>query len=154
MSKVISTRLSVDAPVDAVWQTLTDLSAYHLWNPFITAASGTFSVGEQLDLTIHPPGGRPMSFRPRVTARAEHRYLEWLGRLGGPGIFDGRHSFTLTATADGRTLLEQSETFVGLMVPFTGSMLTRTQAGFAAMNQAVAGEATRLAELHPGDVHN
>jgi hypothetical protein len=35
------------------------------------------------------------------------------------------------------------------MVPFTGSILTRTRAGFTAMNQALAAQATRLTD-HPG----
>ena len=142
MSKIITTHVTINAPVDAVWQTLTDLDAHSRWNPFITTASGTFNVGDRLDLTIHPPGSRPMNFRPWVTAVEHHRYIEWLGRLGMPGIFDGRHSFTLTATASGRTLLQQSETFSGALIPFSGSILTRTRAGFTAMNEALAKEVT------------
>ena len=77
-------------------------------------------VGERLDLTIHPPGGRAdMKFKPWVTAVEPHRYLEWLGHLGMPGIFDGRHSFTLTPMCGGRTLIQQSETFTGVLIPFT-----------------------------------
>ena len=149
MSNTITTHVTIDAPVDVVWHTLTDLSGYGGWNPFITAAAGTVAVGGRLDLIIHPPGGRAMAFRPWVTFVEEHRYLEWLGRLGMPGVFDGRHSFTLTPTASGRTLLQQSETFTGVMVPFTGSILTSTRAGFTAMNDALADLATRLAD-HPG----
>ena len=109
MSKIITTHLLLDAAVDAVWQTLTDLAGYHRWNPFITAAAGTITVGERLELTIRPPGGRAMAFRPWVTAVEQHHYIEWLGRLALPGIFDGRHSFTLTPRAGGRTLLQQAE---------------------------------------------
>lgn len=144
MSKIIATNVTINAPVDAVWQALTNLDGYQGWNPFITAAAGSLGVGERLDLTIHPPGGRPMNFRPWVTAVEHHHYIEWLGRLGMPGIFDGRHSFTLTATASGRTLLQQSETFSGALIPFSGSILTRTRTGFQAMNEALAHEATRL----------
>jgi hypothetical protein len=144
MSKTIITHVTINARVDAVWQTLTDLSAYREWNPFITTAAGTIGIGERLHLTIHPPGGRPMTFRPWLTSLEEHRYLEWLGRRGMPGVFDGRHSFTLTPTPSGRTLLQQSETFSGVLVPFTGSMITRTRAGFTAMNEALAREARRL----------
>jgi hypothetical protein len=143
MSKIITTNLTINAPVDTVWQTLTDLDGYRRWNPFITAAAGTFGVGERLDLTMHPPGSRPMNFRPWVTAVEHHRYIEWLGRLGMPGIFDGRHSFTLTAIASGRTLLQQSETFSGALIPFSGSILTRTRSAFEAMNEALAHEANR-----------
>jgi hypothetical protein len=137
MSKIITTHVTLDSPVEDVWEALTTLPAYGEWNPFITSASGMLALGERLDLTIHPPGGRPMRFKPWVTAVEEHRYLEWLGRVGMPGIFDGRHSFTLTPLASGRTLLQQSETFSGALVPFAGSVLDRTRAGFELMNRAL-----------------
>lgn len=137
MSKIITTHLTVNAPVEDVWATLTDLGGYRTWNPFITAAAGTISVGERLDLTIQPPAGRAMRFKPRVTAVEQQRYIEWLGHLALPGIFDGRHSFTLTPIAGERTLIQQSETFTGVLIPFTGSMLARTRAGFVAMNEAL-----------------
>jgi hypothetical protein len=145
MSKIITTHLTVDAPVDDVWKALTDLDGYRLWNPFIPAAAGTIEVGGRLSLTVHPPGGRAMTFEPWVTAVEQHHYVEWLGRLGMPGIFDGRHSFRLTAMTSGRTLVQQSETFSGLLIPFTGSLLARTRAGFVAMNQALAEQTTRPA---------
>lgn len=73
-------------------------------NPFTTAATGTVSIGERLHLTIQPPGSRAIAFRPWVTAVEQHHCLEWLGRLALPGVFDGRHSFTLTPMTRGRTL--------------------------------------------------
>lgn len=150
MSKIITTNLAIDAPVDVVWQALTQLDGYRRWNPFITAAVGNLRIGDRLDLTIQPPGARAMNFQPWVTAVEEHRYIEWLGRLGMPGVFDGRHSFTLTHVATGRTLLQQSETFSGALIPFSGSILTRTRAGFKVMNDALAQEASRL---HRADFH-
>ena len=137
MSKIITTHVTLHAPVEDVWETLTTLPAYGEWNPFITSASGMLALGERLDLTIHPPGGRPMRFKPWVTAVDEHRYVEWLGRAGMPGIFDGRHSFTLTPLAGGRTLLQQSETFSGALIPFASSVLDRTRVGFEQMNEAL-----------------
>ena len=145
MSKIITTHLTISAPVEYVWDTLTDLAGYRGWNPFITAAFGNIRVGERLDLTIQPPGSRAMTFKPWVTAVEQHHYVEWLGRLGLPGIFDGRHSFTLTPMAGGRTLVQQSETFNGVLMPFTGSLLDRTRAGFTAMNEALAHASTRAA---------
>jgi hypothetical protein len=79
-----------------------------------------------------------MTFKPWVTTVERHRYIEWLGHLGMPGIFDGRHSFKLTPLPGNRTLVQQSETFHGLMTPFATSMLGRTRAGFEAMNEALA----------------
>ena len=97
----------------------------------------------------HPGGGAPgpddpatwtpgNGFKPCVTAVEQHHYIEWLGRLGLPGIFDGRHSFTPTPMAGGRTLVQQSETFTGMLVPFTAAVLARTRAGFVEMNEALA----------------
>jgi len=138
MSKLISTHLTINAHLEDVWETLTDLAGYSEWNPFITAAAGPLSVGERLDLTIQPPGGRAMTVKPWITAVEPHHYLEWLGRLGMPGIFDGRHSFTLTPMSEGSTLVQQSETFTGVLIPFTGRILARTRAGFVSMNRALA----------------
>lgn len=146
MGKIITTHLIVEASAADVWQILLDLAGYRSWNPFITAAAGTIRMGERLNLTIAGPGGRAMACRPWVTAVEEPRYLEWLGRLALPGILDGRHSFTLTPTAGGgRTLLQQTETFSGLLIPFTASILARARAGFVAMNEALAEQATRSA---------
>ena len=55
-----------------------------------------------------------------------------------PGIFDGRHSFTLTPLTHARTLLQQSETFSGGLIPFSGSVLERTRVGFKQMNEVLA----------------
>ena len=145
MSKIITTHLTMNAPVESVWEILTNLGDYHTWNPFITSGAGTINVGERLQLTIQPPGSRAMTFKPWVTTVEPHRYFEWLGRLGLPGIFDGRHSFTLTPMAGDRTLIQQSETFTGVLIPFTGSTLARTRAGFVAMNEALARPSTTSA---------
>ena len=144
MSKLITTHLTIDGPVELVWLTLTDLDGYAGWNPFITTAAGVVGVGQRLKFRMQPPGGRAMTFKPWVTAVEEHRYLEWLGRLGMPGLFDGRHSFSLTPLPGRRTLLQQSETFTGVLVAVTGSMLSRTRAGFEAMNEALAQQTLRL----------
>jgi len=79
-----------------------------------------------------------MRFRPKLTALEAESRLQWLGRAGLPGIFDGRHTFSLTALPEGRTWFEQAERFTGLLTWFTGSLHKRTQHGFKQMNQALA----------------
>jgi hypothetical protein len=130
---------SVDLPANpaVVWAHLVDTESIGTWNPFITSLCGTLDVGGRLRVRIEPVGGRAMTFKPRVTIATSGRRLEWLGTMGIPGLFDGRHSFTLTPLDHGRTRLVQAENFSGALVPLAGNLLGKTQAGFEAMNAAL-----------------
>jgi hypothetical protein len=132
----ISATVDIAATPERVWSVLADLAAYPEWNPFIRSASGELAKGARLTLRLVPPGGRAMTFRPTVLAAQPGELLRWIGRLIAPGIFDGTHQFTLEDLG-GRTRLTQSETFRGLLVPFTGATMTRTEAGFDALNRAL-----------------
>ncbi len=141
MAHQLHTEVEIDATPETVWAVLTDLAAYHEWNPFITSAEGSVAVGEKLVNRLDPPGGRAMTFKPTVTAVEDQRVFEWLGRLGLPGIFDGRHRFELVPT-DGGTRLIHTEHFKGVLVPFMKKSLdSQTVAGFEAMNAALKSRA-------------
>jgi hypothetical protein len=135
--KSLSTEVQIDAPAERVWSVLSDFASYRSWNPFIVDASGEPAIGGRLHLRMEPPGGKAMSFKPRVTGAEPPRLLEWLGTLGVRGLFDGRHRFEL-ADRDGGTVVTQSEEFTGILVPFVwNSMRERTRSGFEELNQAL-----------------
>jgi hypothetical protein len=139
MGHTLHTEIEIDASAADVWKVLTDLESYEEWNPFIVSAAGTVAVGERLTNRMQPPGGKAMTFRPKVTEAEEGRVFEWLGRPLVPGIFDGRHRFELESLAGDRTLLRHSEHFRGILVPFMRKSLdTKALAGFRAMNDALA----------------
>src|SRR5690242_5316232 len=129
----ITRTVELDATPPEVWEVLTNVPAHAEWNPFITKMDGTLEVGRQIEVRIAPPGGKPMTFRPTVTDVDPAHHLAWLGHLLFPGLFDGAHSFTLEPLPDNRTQLTQSETFRGLLVSLSGSLLQRTDAGFVTM---------------------
>jgi len=129
--------IDIEADPELVWPHLTDLAAYADWNPFITAATGEVAPGRRLELCMEPPGGRAVTFRPHVTVVATGSMLEWLGHLGVPGLFDGRHRFDLFPTETGTHVI-QHETFTGLLVrPFRRALDRGTLAGFESMNEAL-----------------
>ncbi len=133
----LCTAIDIEADPEVVWPHLTDLAAYADWNPFITSATGEVALGRRLELRMEPPGGRAVTFRPHVTAVSTGSTLEWLGHLGVPGLFDGRHRFDLIPTETGTHVI-QHETFTGLLVrPFRRSLDRGTLAGFEAMNAAL-----------------
>jgi hypothetical protein len=138
MAIEITTEIIINAAPEKVWIALLDFEKHPAWNPFITSILGEALVGERLEVCIAPPGGQPMTFKPKVLAVTCNAELRWLGHLLFPGLFDGEHRFLLTANPNGSTTLVQSERFTGVLVPlFRKSLNVNTRAGFAAMNQAL-----------------
>jgi hypothetical protein len=129
--------IPIAAPPERVWEVLTDFESYPSWNPFIRGVTGRPATGTELEVRIHPPGGRPMTFRPTVLTADAPRELRWLGRVVLPGVFDGEHIFQIEPSGDGGSRFVQRERFRGLLVPLFGATLRKTEAGFAAMNDAL-----------------
>ena len=139
MARVIHTEIHIDAPKERVWNVLADFDAHPEWNPFITGIDGEAAAGQMLTVRLRPPGGRAMTFRPKVLAAVPGRELRWVGTLGIPGLFDGEHRFFLEDAGPGRTRFVQEEAFRGALVPLLGRALQRTRAGFELMNSALKG---------------
>ncbi|MBD8507152.1 SRPBCC domain-containing protein [Hoyosella sp. G463] len=131
----IETAITIDAPPEAVWATLTDFESYEQWNPFITSSAGTATTGTRLRNTIDN-NGSAMTFEPRITVAEPARELRWIGRFLAPGIVDGEHYFLLEALPGGQTRLVQGEQFRGALVPLAGNSLD-VRDSFDAMNRAL-----------------
>ncbi len=133
--KTMSATIQIDAPPMAVWAVLTDLSRYPEWNPLFREASGEVAVGKRIRLrSVHPANGRMMTVQPKIVTAEPGAELRWTSSL--PGIISGEHSFTLSPV-DGGTRLVQSESFRGLLVPFSGKTFARSDASFRALNEAL-----------------
>jgi len=138
----LHTEIEIDAAPEVVWQVLTDFERYTEWNPFMTSAAGRPEVGEKLVVRLEPPGGRPVVFKPQVTAVENSKVLEWLGILGFSGLFDGRHRFEMERSRVGTTKFAQSESFDGIFVgALRRSLDIKTKEGFEAMNVALKARA-------------
>jgi hypothetical protein len=136
--KEIHTEIEIDAPAERVWQVLTDFASYTRWNPFVRRVEGDVRAGARLHVSIQPPGGKEMSFRPKVLVADPDRELRWLGHLWVPGLFDGEHSFTIEPLGQGSVRFVQGEQFGGLLVPLLSMMLDQeTRRGFEEMNRAL-----------------
>lgn len=134
--RAISEEIEIKAEPSAVWAILTDLAGWAEWNPFIREAAGEVSEGAKLKLRMFPTGGNPISMSPKLLAVRQDEELRWLGNLIVPGIFDGEHSFVLTAVPGG-TKLVQGEKFTGILVPLFGKVIERASADFRKLNQAL-----------------
>jgi len=140
----LSVASDIDAPAEAIWEALTDLSRFGEWNPFIRAASGTPAVGAKLRVRVRPSIVVPLIFHPTVLVCDANRELRWRGHFLKPWIASGEHSFTLEPAGDGRTRFVQHEVITGLLPPFLSRLISReARLGFEAMNRALKARVER-----------
>lgn len=137
MGVTVATAIDIDAGPQAVWDVLTDFAAYPEWNPFMDRIDGTAEVGRRLVVHLAGRGGRGTTFRPTVLVATPGEELRWVGRLGPGGLFDGVHSFVLTAQPDGTTRLTHDERFTRILVALFKGATANSRAGFEAFNEAL-----------------
>jgi hypothetical protein len=138
MKHEIATVITISASPERVWAVLLDFARYPEWNPFVRSIEGAPSEGSSLKVTIAPPGGKAMTFRPIVLRHSVAREFRWKGKFLFAGLFDGEHHFSLSAVPGGATQFTHGENFSGLLVPLMrGALEGGTRAGFEAMNLAL-----------------
>src|SRR3989441_13199158 len=139
------------APVERVWEVLTDFDRFPDWNPFIRRIRGNAQVGSRLDVFLGASGTRGMRFRPSVTKVVPTRDPRWLGRLGLPRLFDGEHIFQIEPLGPSRARSIQRERFRGLLVPLMARSLNRdARRGLEEMNHALQARVHAASESRIG----
>lgn len=137
-SHELITKTSIAADSAEVWNHLSSFNRYEQWNPFVISAQGEAIEGEQIQVTIKPPGGKPTNFQPTLIVVQEEREIRWLGQFLVPGLFEGEHYFKMSPTADGNIELVQGESFSGLLAWLLMPLIEAdTKAGFESMNAAI-----------------
>jgi hypothetical protein len=132
----ITTSITINATAEKVWNILTDFENYAQWNSFITSITGEIKVGNILQVTIAPPNGNVMKFKPTLLVVNEYKELKWKGKLLFKGLFDGEHQFEIIDNKNGTVTFVQSENFTGILVPLFKKILNiNTKNGFVLMNE-------------------
>ena len=131
----ICTDIIIEAPINEVWDLLTDFQSFDKWNPFITRIKGELEPGSKLDVYMQPPGMKGVNFNPVITKVEPVHEYRWMGNLWVKGIFDGEHVFRIEELENSRTRFIQCERFRGILAPLILSLIgERTRQGFESMN--------------------
>jgi hypothetical protein len=138
--KNIQTDIIINADISTVWNVLLDFERYPGWNPFIKSIKGEQKVGKNLTVSIKPPDGNGMTFKPEILIVEPNKEFRWKGKLGINGIFDGEHYFILELIDKNQTKFIHGEIFSGILVLLMGNMLEKTKKGFMLMNEAIKKE--------------
>lgn len=138
MKTELQSELPIQAAADKVWQILMNFENYGKWNPFITAISGSTTVGSQLKVQLRLPGHKPMNIAPKVSLCEPKRHFAWQGHMFFRGLFDGEHHFELEVLDKNTCRFLHYEKFSGILLPLLWRMLDKdTRAGFEQMNAAL-----------------
>lgn len=135
--KQIETTIDINASPKQVWNVFTDFEGHEKWNPFIKSFDGEIKEGNQIEVTMQPPGMNPMTMKPKILVFDRNKEFRWKGRLLIPGLFDGEHYFKLKENDDGTTTFIHGEKFSGILVGLFGGILKKTEEGFKLMNVAL-----------------
>lgn len=136
----IKTNITINAPIQVVWNILLNFEAYPSWNPFITRIHGQATLGATLETTLIN-NGKENHFKPQITALDPYQSFEWLGKLP-LGMFNGKHYFRLEKIDDQTTQLIHGEQFSGWLASLILYFIkAETVRGFEAMNKALKNRA-------------
>ena len=142
---IVEATTVINAPVSAVWKTLTHLDDYQAWSTMLHYEGGKLVEGETLELRLTLPGGTNYRFSPEVKVLEPNKRFVWKAVTRIEGIFDGEHSFELIPFGDQQTRLINREVYTGILSPIVKRlpMMKGAAAGFAAMNAEIKAHAEK-----------
>lgn len=115
--------IQIAAPIDRVWQVLTDFDHWGDWNPMVNHASGNATVNSKLNITMRGADSKDaMKYQPTILESNPPKNLRWRATMISGFFFTNDRVLELREK-DGGTELVNREEFSGLMVPlFWGKM--------------------------------
>ncbi|NRA65707.1 MAG: SRPBCC domain-containing protein [Pseudobacteriovorax sp.] len=137
----ISTEIEIAAPIEDVWNLVTNIDGWQEWSPIIHHSKGTASLGSKLSITMCGEIGDKTKagpkYEPVITVFENPRNLSWRATMIAGFIFTNGKIIELETTDSG-TKLVHKETFSGLMAPLLwGQVQTNVPKMLDSMNQAL-----------------
>lgn len=136
--KEIRTEITLETPVERIWELLADCKLYPQWNPLFQRATGRMNAGEQLELVVNLPEIGPFVVRPKMLAVEPQSRFCWQHTLLFAGLFTWKYCTELEILAPHRLKFIQRSEFGGILGPlFNLGMGASVRAGLAQMNEAI-----------------
>ena len=137
MKVKIENRIGVTATAPAIWEVLSDISAWPEWNPLYTRAAGVLRIGAQLDLEVAVPGQPKRMIRPVIADWVPNDQIHWNLRMLG-GLVKTTRYLEIEQLTETGCIFTNGELFDGLLGPSIAKrMLRELRDGFAAMGEAL-----------------
>ncbi len=137
-----SDAVDIEAPIERVWEVLTDFERYGEWNPFTTRVDANLEVGASVSLhVVYGP------FRLRPTARIEiiepPTLLVWGVTMGASWLLTARREQRLDSLDESRCRYRTTDSLNGVLTPLIVLLYGRAiRRGFNAMAVALKARAS------------
>ncbi len=143
----LRTDITIDASRDEVWAALSDTARYPQWNPLIPELAGHLRPSEQIHFVLQLATGQRIRLGADVVQAEPVFELRWQGGLPIAGLLHVNHSFLISTTYGGKTVLHHSEDYQGALLPLLRPLLThQLLPAFHTFNQALERRAERKEE--------
>jgi hypothetical protein len=129
----------IQAPVQPVWDIVSDFDAYRHWNPFVLKASAEFRVGGKIHfLEDLERFGQHWLNAKFLSIDAPNSFV-WQGYFGASFLFAVRHSFIFEAINEHETHFTQVHENSGLLIPYLAlrGVYYVSRQGYINYNQAL-----------------
>lgn len=134
----LTTEITLDAPVERIWQLLTDFGLYPQWNPLFTKATGPVILGQSFDLVVKLPGMDPFPIKPVLREAEPKSRLSWQSSMISSVVLSWTFCYELHSLTPERLRIIQRSWFKGLLSPlFTFAMKKPVTDGMNSLNDAL-----------------
>lgn len=143
----ISAETVIDAPLQTVWQVLTDFPRYGEWNPFTPSLETDFRLGSPVAMKVRlVPGKKLMHQVEYMNVLEPGRRFAYGYDLGCRWLLRANRYQELEDLGNGRTRYYTTDRFSGLMVPLMKWLYARhIQRGFEDVAAGLKARAEALA---------
>jgi arylsulfatase A-like enzyme len=139
----------IEAPIQAVWDTFTDLPHLGEWNPLLIAIEGELGLGQRLQVRI---AAMPAPIEARVIRYNPPFELQWLDAIPGRAMTPC-FSIRLETVGENRTRFVVEESFEGPLVGIAGKQLDRVMPPqYEAMCRALKARVERAHSAYRGSL--
>ncbi len=145
MPFIIEEELEIAAPVDVIWQVITDLPCYGQWNPFVVSCRSTLVVGDPIDMRVKIFAWFAQPQRETIQDHLRGRRLCYGLDGGRLRAVVSRRCHEVQSLDPGRTRYRSRFALSGWMAPVTRLLLAaRLTQGFHSMTVGIRSRAEQL----------
>jgi hypothetical protein len=118
--KTFQATTAIAAPAERVWELLTDVGRWPIWNTTVDRVAGQVALGAAVTVYTKMSPGR--AFPVTVAELDAPRRMVWRG--GMPlGLFVGTRTYMIAPQSGGTVRFEMREEFKGLLAPLIGKSI-------------------------------